>query len=152
MSIEILLDILVSVLFLAIYHSDIAPSPLVEFHSIGVICTPESYDLTGAIVAPVSDWVLDDLEPIAGPVPDSLIGSIGEALGIVQVVEKSPISPTVKQLRVAAKLLGVKNGSRMSKTQLELAIGGAMLEATISELPIDDTLVLDLSENGLTIA
>jgi hypothetical protein len=150
MSIELLLDLFVSVLFLAIYHSDLAPAES-QLEFCMVTGSPDNYDLSGPTIAPVVEWVLDE-EPIVGPVSDELIESIGSLLGLP--IDCQPVSllarPTVKQYRAAAKLLGVKNASRMSKAVLEGKVGCAMFDASISELPIGD-VTLDLNVDGFSI-
>jgi hypothetical protein len=162
MSIEILLDILLSAVVLYIYHSDCAEkSTVLEYAVVG--CTPEAYaynfdygfdpdfDYDFGVIPSVPvdpEWELE--KPIMGPVPDELIASIGSSLGVVSVTVKPTIAPTVKQLRTAAKLLGVKNASRLSKAELITKVANAMGEASITELPIGDG-ILDLSMDGLSI-
>jgi hypothetical protein len=130
MSIEFLLDLLVSVLFLAIYHADLAPAES-QLEFCIVTGSPDGYDLSGPTIVAEPEWVLGG-DPIAC-IPDSLI-----------------TRPTVKQYRSAAKLLGVKNASRMSKAVLEAAVYDGMIEATLSELPIGD-VTLDLNMDGFSI-
>jgi hypothetical protein len=150
MSVELLLDILVSVLFLSVYHADlVSAESQLEFCT--VLGSPDDYDLSGPTIAPAVEWVLDE-DPIAGPVPDGLIESIGGLLGLpTTCIPVNPTArPTVKQYRSAAKVLGVKNGSRMSKTELEGKVAGAMFDASISELSIGD-VTLDLNIDGFSI-
>lgn len=152
MSIELLLDILLSAIVLYVYHSDCALEPSFALEFAGVTCPPEAYDFAVIPVAPIeSEWVLDE-GSIAGPVPDELVESIGGLLGLpTACIPVSPTTrPTVKQLRAAAKLLGVKNGSRLSKAELLGKVGGAMFDAALSGLPIGD-VTLGLSEDGFSI-
>jgi hypothetical protein len=150
MSIELLLDLFVSALFLLVYHSDLAPADSrLEFCM--VTGSPDDYDLSGPTIAPVLEWVLDE-EPIAGPVPDRVVEMFAELTG--SPIACQPVSlfarPTVKQYRAAAKLLGIKNASRMSKAVLEGKVGGAMFDASISELAIGD-VTLDLNIDGFSV-
>lgn len=161
MSIEILLDILLSAIVLYVYHSDCAGKQSLMLEFAGVTCSPEDYDFAAipAAGAIVDEWVLDE-DPIpvpggcanAGPVPDLLIGSIAQSVGLPTTgfPDSPTIRPTVKQYRAAAKLLGVKNASRMSKAELERQVGNAFLGASISELPIGD-VTLDLNVYGFSI-
>lgn len=166
MSIEILLDVLLSAIVLYVYHSDCAQEPSFALEFADVTCNPEAYDFAVVPPAPIdssAEWVLDEDHrypgqfadegfSIAGIAADELIESIGESLGLpTTCIPVSPTTrPTVKQLRTAAKLLGVKNGSRLSKAELLGKVGGVMLDASLSELPIGDE-TLDLSEDGLSI-
>jgi hypothetical protein len=151
MSIELLLDLLVSVLFLAIYHSDLAPvESQLEF--CPVLGSPDDYDLSGPTIVPVLEWVLDE-ESIATPVPDRVVEMFAELTGLpttCQGVSLTP-RPTVKQYRSAAKLLGVKNGSRMSKTALEQSVYAAMVAAQRSG-SLTESWVADLFDDGFSIA
>jgi hypothetical protein len=150
MSIELLLDLLVSVLFLAVYHSDLASTES-QLEFCMVTGSPDDYDLSGPTIAPVLEWTLDE-EPIATPVPDRVVEMFAELLGLPTTCQpvSLTIRPTVKQFRAAAKVLGVKNASRMSKAELERQVCGAMVEASLSELPIGD-VTLDLNVDGFSI-
>jgi hypothetical protein len=145
MSIEILLDLLVSVLFLAVYHADLAPTESrLEFCPAFV--APENYKVAGSTIAPPTEWVLDE-DPIADPVPDELIESIGEALGL----GSTPIvPPTAKQLRAAAKALGVKNASRMSKASLGNEVMSAMVSSGKLTVDLGDAY-LDFESGWLCV-
>lgn len=165
MSIEILLDILLSAIVLYVYHSDCAEKQPLMLEFAGVTCSPEDYDFAviPAVGAIEPEWVLDEDDrypgqfadegfPIAGPVPDEFVEPIAESLGLpITCIPANPtIRPTAKQLRTAAKLLGVKNASRMSKEELLSKVGGAMFDASLSELPIGSE-TLDLNVDGLSI-
>lgn len=164
MSIEILLDVLLSAIVLYVYHSDCAQEQSLVLEFADVTCSPEAYDFAVVPPAPIdssAEWVLDDRcpgqfadegFPITGPVPDELIASIGESLGLLttRIPVEPTTRPTVKQLRAAAKLLGVKNGSRMPKAELLGKVGSAMVDASLSELPIGDE-TLDLNVDGFSI-
>jgi hypothetical protein len=127
MSIEILLDLMVSVFFLAIYHSDLAPTEgQLEFCM--VTGSPDDYDLSGPTIAPVVEWVLDE-DPI------------------VCIPVRPTACPTVKQLREAAKVLNVGGVSRMTRSLLVSTIAQHMLNNNFSFMPIAEGL-LELSSAG----
>jgi hypothetical protein len=149
MSIELLLDILVSVFFLAVYHADLVPAES-QLEFCMVTGSPDDYDLSGPTIALPVEWVLDE-DPIAGPVPDELVESIGLTLDLTTCIpDNLIIRPTVKQYRSAAKVLGVKNGSRMSKAALVVEVGRAMYAVSLPELAIGDT-TLRLGVDGFSI-
>jgi hypothetical protein len=150
MSIELLLDLLVSALFLLVYHSDLAPAES-QLEFCMVTGNPEDYDLSGPTIALPVEWVLDE-DPIAGPVPDELIESIGSLTDSPTTCIPGNLitRPTVKQYRSAAKALGVKSGSRMSKAELVVEVSRAMYAASLSELAIGD-VTLDLNVDGFSI-
>lgn len=144
MSIEILLDVLLSAIVLYVYHSDCDPESSLALEFAGVSCSPEAYDFAVIPVVPIEpEWVLDEDDRYPGQFADE--GSLTTCIPV------SPtIRPTVKQLRTAAKLLGLKGASRLSKAELLVKVGGAMFDAALSELPIGDE-TLDLSEDGFSI-
>lgn len=71
MTLELVLDILVSVIVLAIYHSDCTPTGVAEFHTIA----PEAYDHT-IVPMPTSmpdEWLLDDDQALTMEASESLL-------------------------------------------------------------------------------
>lgn len=152
MSIEILLDVLLSAIVLYVYHSDCAPEPSFALEFAGVTCSPEAYSFAVIPVVPIEpEWVLDEDDRYPGQFADEgfpIDGLLGLPTTCIPV---SPtIRPTVKQLRTAAKLLGVKNASRMSKAELLSRVGDAMFDASLSELPIGDA-TLGLNVDGFSV-
>jgi hypothetical protein len=127
MSIELLLDLLVSVLFLAIYHADLAPADS-QLEFCMVTGSPDDYDLSGPTIALPVEWVLDE-DPI------------------VCIPVRPTACPTVKQLREAAKVLNVGGVSRMTRRLLVSTIAQHMLNNNFSFMPIAEGL-LELSSAG----
>lgn len=139
MTLEIILDILLSAVVLYVYHSDCKPAPagkrssaaktLQEFKVLAI--PAEDYEY-GCIPEPaaVDEWLLDADEPNIVTLYTDIVAAIDTAIpgnaltgSQASLYDREQLqSCSVKVLRLMAKAVGIKNCSRLSKVGLVEAL------------------------------